>query len=87
MTTTNEISFGKYYDDQRDRLRKMLDDKNAQQNIEWMEDYEKRQNQDQAKQKKIILPLYVDHGIDIIGDEWPDEDEDEQISNNNNEDN
>ena len=39
MTKT---SFGEYYDAQHDRLRKMLDNKNAQQNIEWMERYEKR---------------------------------------------
>ena len=38
-----ETSFGEYFDTQRDRLRKMLDNKNAQQNIEWMEEYEKRQ--------------------------------------------
>ena len=47
-----EISFGEYYDAQRDRLRKMLDNKNAQQNIEWMEDYEKRQ---QAKKQELLL--------------------------------
>ena len=36
-------SFGKYFDDQLNRMRKAMDNKNAQQNIEWMEDYEKRQ--------------------------------------------
>ena len=40
MTKT---SFGKYFDDQRDRIVKDMQNKNAQQNIEWMEDYEKRQ--------------------------------------------
>jgi hypothetical protein len=40
-----EISFGEYFDAQRDRLRKMMDNKNAQQNIEWMENYEKRQKE------------------------------------------
>ena len=39
MTT----SFGKYFDDQRDRIVKDMQDKNKQQNIEWMERYEKRQ--------------------------------------------
>ena len=39
MTKT---SFGKYFDDQRDRMIKDMQNKNAQQNIEWMEDYEKR---------------------------------------------
>ena len=37
-----ETSFGKYFDDQRDRMRKAMQNKNAQQNIEWMERYEKR---------------------------------------------
>ena len=36
-------SFGKYFDDQLNRMRKAMDNKNAQQNIEWMEAYEKRQ--------------------------------------------
>ena len=40
MTKT---SFGKYFDDQRDRIVKDMQDKNKQQNIEWMERYEKRQ--------------------------------------------
>ena len=38
-----EQSFGEYFDAQRDRLRKMLDNKDAQQNTEWMENYKKRQ--------------------------------------------
>ena len=38
-----EISFGEYFDDQRDRMIKDMQNKNAQQNIEWMERYEKRQ--------------------------------------------
>ena len=36
-------SFGEYFDNQRDRMIKAMQNKNAQQNIEWMEDYEKRQ--------------------------------------------
>ena len=39
MTTT---SFGEYFDAQRKRLDKAMQNKNAQQNIEWMERYEKR---------------------------------------------
>ena len=35
-------SFGKYFDDQRDAMIKAMQNKNAQQNIEWMERYEKR---------------------------------------------
>ena len=44
-------SFGKYFDDQRDRMIKDMQNKNAQQNIEWMEDYEKRQ----AKKQELLL--------------------------------
>ena len=35
-------SLGKYFDDQRIRLEKMMQNKNKQQNVEWMERYEKR---------------------------------------------
>ena len=38
-----ETSFGEYFDAQRDKIRKDMQNKNAQQNIEWMEAYEKRQ--------------------------------------------
>ena len=48
MTKT---SFGEYFDDQRDRMVKAMQNKNVQQNIEWMEDYEKRQE----KKKKLVL--------------------------------
>ena len=47
MTT----SFGKYFDDQRDRIIKAMQNKNTQQNIEWMERYEKRQ----AKKQQLAL--------------------------------
>ena len=46
-----KTSFGEYFDDQRDRMIKAMQNKNAQQNIEWMEDYEKRQ----AKKQKLSL--------------------------------
>ena len=35
-------SFGEYFDNQRDRIVKDMQDKNKQQNVEWMERYEKR---------------------------------------------
>ena len=47
MTKT---SFGEYFDDQRDRMVKAMQNKNTQQNIEWMERYEKRQ----AKKQEMI---------------------------------
>ena len=37
-----ESSFGEYFDAQYDRLRKMLDNKDAQQHLQWLEEYEKR---------------------------------------------
>ena len=39
MTKT---SFGEYFDNQRDRIVKAMQDKNKQLNVEWMERYEKR---------------------------------------------
>ena len=45
-------SFGEYFDNQRINLEKMMQNKNAQLNIEWMEDYEKRQ---QAKKQELLL--------------------------------
>ena len=46
-----KTSFGKYFDDQRDAMIKAMQNKNAQQNIEWMEDYEKRQ----AKKQELSI--------------------------------
>ena len=37
-----KTTFGKYFDDQRDKIVKDMQDKNKQQNVEWMERYEKR---------------------------------------------
>ena len=37
-----KTSFGKYFDDQRDKIVKDMQNKNKQQNVEWMEAYEKR---------------------------------------------
>ena len=40
-----QSSFGDYFDAQYDRLRKMLDNKNDQQQTEWLEDWVKRQEE------------------------------------------
>ena len=40
----NDQSFGEYFDAQNKRLRKMLDNKDAQQHLQWLEEYEKRQD-------------------------------------------
>ena len=37
-----QSSFGEYFDAQYDRLRKMMDKKDAQQHKEWLEEYNKR---------------------------------------------
>ena len=38
----DKTSFGKYFDAQRDRIIKAMQNKNKEQNVEWMERYEKR---------------------------------------------
>ena len=40
-----ETSFGEYFDNQRIRLEKAMQDKNKQLNVEWMERYEKRKSE------------------------------------------
>ena len=42
MFKTSKRSFGEYFDNQRDRIVMDMQDKNKQQNVEWMERYEKR---------------------------------------------
>ena len=48
---TNKTSFGEYFDNQRDKIVKDMQNKNKQQNVEWMERYEKKQ----AKKKQLAL--------------------------------
>ena len=38
-----KTSFGKYFDDQRDRIVKAMQNKNSQLWQEWREDFDKRQ--------------------------------------------
>ena len=49
MTKT---SFGEYFDNQRDKIVKDMQDKNKQQNVEWMERFEKRKKM----AKEMLLP-------------------------------
>ena len=35
-------SFGKYFDDQHDRIIKAMQNKNTELNVAWREDYDKR---------------------------------------------
>ena len=45
-------SFGKYFDDQRDRLEKAMQNKNAQLNNEWRERYDERERKKQQQQEE-----------------------------------
>ena len=42
-------SFGEYFDNQRLRLEDLIKDKNRQLNLEWKEDYEKRNKEEENK--------------------------------------
>ena len=44
-------SFGEYFDKQRERLEKMMQNKNTELNVQWREDYDKRQKE--LAQKKL----------------------------------
>ena len=46
-----KTSFGEYFDDQRDRMIKAMQNKNTQQYLEWREDFDKRQ----AKKQELLL--------------------------------
>ena len=37
-----KTSFGEYFDNQRERLEKMMQNKNTELNVQWREDYDKR---------------------------------------------
>ena len=46
-----EISFGEYFDAQRDRLRKILDTKDAQQHKAWLEEWKRKQDTKATKEQ------------------------------------
>ena len=50
-----KISFGEYFDKQRERLEKMMQNKNTELNVQWREDYDRRHG---------ILTNAVRKGID-----------------------
>ena len=43
-------SFGEYFDNQRERLEKMMRNKNTQLNVEWRERYEEREREERTKE-------------------------------------
>ena len=58
-------SFGEYFDDQRDRIVADMQDKNKQQNVEWMEAYEKRQRDKKEKIYNKELMECSEKGVEI----------------------
>ena len=58
-------SFGEYFDNQRIRLEKAMQDKNKQLNVEWMERYEKRQQEEKKKANTQIWDGSLSSYIDI----------------------
>ena len=47
-----------YFDDQHDRIVKNMQNKNKQQNVEWMEAYEKREQlKDYNHRRSIQMPV------------------------------
>ena len=60
-----KTSFGKYFDDQRDRMIKAMQNKNTQQNIEWREDYDKRQREKEEKRYRKELDECSEKGVEI----------------------
>ena len=50
---TTKTSFGEYFDIQRDKIVKDMQNKNKQQNVEWMERYEKRQAKKQQLEEMM----------------------------------
>jgi hypothetical protein len=65
-----KTSFGEYFDNQRDKFVKDMQDKNKQQNVEWMERYEERQKAKKYKplsteEEQIVrMPWLKEHIID-----------------------
>ena len=59
-------SFGKYFDDQRDRIVKAMQNKNTQQNIEWRERYDERErNKKKEETFKKELDECSEKGVEI----------------------
>ena len=66
---TEKKSFGEYFDKQRDKIVKDMQDKNKQQNVEWMERYEERQGMAEKRKEEIRYRKELlecsDKGIEI----------------------
>ena len=53
-------SFGKYFDDQRDRMISAMQNKNTQQNIEWRERYDDRRRKKMGVKDNFIYEKCMD---------------------------
>ena len=65
FTRKEKRSFGEDFDDQRDRLEKMLQNKNTQLNKEWREDYDKRQREKKEERYRKELLECSEKGVEI----------------------
>jgi hypothetical protein len=52
-----KTSFGEYFDNQRDKFVKDMQDKNKQLNVEWMERYNKRMKEKEENEKSLYKHL------------------------------
>ena len=59
------MSFGKYFDDQRDRIEKAMQNKNTQLWKEWRERYDERERQEQEERFKKELEECSEKGVEI----------------------
>ena len=58
-------SFGEYFDAQRDRLEKAMQNKNTQLNCEWRERYDERERKKQEEKFKKELEECSEKGVEI----------------------
>ena len=59
------MSFGKYFDDQRDRIIVAMQNKNTQLWKEWRERYDERERQEQEERMKKELDNCSEKGVEI----------------------
>tara|TARA_Y100000310_G_scaffold97705_1_gene95346 strand:- start:396 stop:650 length:255 start_codon:yes stop_codon:yes gene_type:complete len=59
-----ETSFGEYFDAQRDRIRKAMQNKNTQLNNAWRERYDERERKEEERFKKELEEC-SEKGIEI----------------------
>ena len=60
-----KTSFGEYFDDQRDRMVKAMQNKNTELHNAWREDYDKRQRERKEKEYREELLECSEKGVEI----------------------